>query len=229
MADRQLLTLATRAVPRLAVRPENTALLVQDMQRYWVDPEGGYAAVARARGIINEYADYFRILEQMRGNVGALIDRAHQLEIPVVYTVFAYADPCDLSPLQAGMGVALEAASPEAEVIAELAPAPQDHIYARTGFSAFTSPDLDEFLARRRVENLIITGVLSEFGIWASALSAQDLGLRPLLVSDGCAGLTYESHRGVMARAPHGLTKVRSTGEVMCLLEGLETEGLVLI
>ncbi|MFO7941283.1 MAG: hypothetical protein R6U92_01345 [Bacillota bacterium] len=37
LARRTPFTLATRAVPRLALRPENTALVVQDMQRYFVE------------------------------------------------------------------------------------------------------------------------------------------------------------------------------------------------
>ena len=229
MANRQLLTLATRAIPRMALRRENTMLLVQDMQRYFADREGGYARVAADRGISFEYEEYFRIIGQMKDNVRTLVDRCHELTIPVVYTTFAYEDERDISALQVGMGIVLDSMDPEAGIIDDVAPRFGEPVYPKTGFSAFTSFDFIDHLERRGIENLIVTGLHSEFGVWATAQQAQDFGLRPLLVSDGCASLTYTSHGQTMSRAPHALTKVRSTGELLTLLAGMDEDEPVLI
>ncbi len=227
--SRELLTLATRAIPRMALRRENTALVVQDMQRYFADPEGGYARVAAERGISFEYEEFFRIIGQMKDNVRTLVDRCHELGIPVLYTTFAYEDERDISPLQVGMGIVLDALDPEAEIIDAVGPQFDEPVYAKTGFSAFTSWDFADHLARRGTENLICTGLHTEFGVWATAQTAQDLGMRPLLVSDGCAGLSYTSHGQTMSRAPHALTRVRSTGELLTLLAGMDEDEPVLI
>jgi len=227
--SRELFTLATRAIPRMALRRENTMLLVQDMQRYFADPEGGYARVAKERGIFQEYAEYFRILDQMKDNVRTLVDRCHELTIPVVYTTFAYEDERDISPLQVGTGIVLDALDPEAGIIDAVSPQFGEPVYAKTGFSAFSAPDFAEHVARRGVENLLITGLHAEFGVWATAQTAQDIGMRPLLVRDGCAALCYAAHGQTMSRATHGLTKVRSAGELLTLLGDMDEDEPVLI
>ncbi len=224
MARRHLFTLATEAIARLVIRRENTALLVQDMQMYWADREGGYARVAAERGILYEYNEYFQIIDQMRANILHLIDRFHQLRMPVIFTSFAYEDERDISALQLGTGIVLPSEDAEAQIISDLAPTRGEPLYVKTGFSAFASGGFSDHLQRRRIENLILTGVHSEMGIWATALSAQDRGIRPLLVSDGCAGLCYDAHDNIMARAPHALTKVRSTGELMDSLRVMEQD-----
>ncbi len=229
MANRQLLTLATRAIPRMALRRENTALVVQDMQRYFADPEGGYARVAAERGISFEYEEYFRIIGQMKDNVRTLVDRCHELTIPVLYTTFAYEDERDISALQVGTGIVLDSLDPEAAIIDDVAPRFGEPVYAKTGFGAFSSPDFTDHLARRGIENLILTGLHAEFGVWATAQVAQDVGMRPLLIRDACAGLCYASHGQTMSRAPHALTKVRSTGELLTLLGDMDEDEPILI
>ena len=224
MVRRHLFTLATEAIARLVIRRENTALLVQDMQMYWADREGGYARVADERGILYEYKEYFQIIDQMRGNVLHLVDRFHALRMPVIFTSFAYEDERDVSALQLGTGIVLSADDREAQIVPDLAPTRGEPVYVKTGFSAFTSAGLKDHLQRRRIENLVLTGVHAEMGIWATALSAQDRGIRPLLVSDGCGGLCYDAHENTMARAPHALTKVRSTGELMDILRVMEED-----
>ncbi len=227
--SRELLTLATRPIPRLALRRENTMLLVQDMQRYFADREGGYARIAEERGVSFEYEEYYRIIDQMKDNVRTLVDRFNELTIPVAYTTFAYEDELDISPLQVGMGIVLDSEDPEARVIEEVAPRFGEPVYPKTGFSAFTSYDFVEHVSARGIENLIITGLHTEYGVWATALDAQDAGMRPLLINDGCASFSYIAHSQSMGRAPHALTKVRSTGELLTLLAGMDEDEPVLI
>ncbi len=225
MARRHLFTLATEAIARLVIRRENTALLVQDMQMYWADRSGGYARIADERGILYEYNEYFQIIDQMRDNVRSLVQRFSELHMPVLFTSLAYEDARDVSAVQLGTGIVLASDDPGAEIIPELAPSRGEPVYFKTGFSALGSEGLRDHLRRRRIENLVLTGVHSEMGIWATALSAQDRGIRPLLVSDGCAGLCYDAHSSIMARAPHALTKVRSTGELMDVLRVMEEDN----
>ena len=214
MARRHLFTLATKAIPRLVIRRENTALLVQDMQNYWANPKGGYAQVARRRGIAFEYDEYFQIVERITKNIRTLIDRFNELEMPVLYTAFAYEDERDISALQLGTGIVLASRDPEAKIIPELTPHPDQPIYFKTGFSAFCSEGFSDHLKRRRIENLVLSGVHLEMGILSTVFSAQDRGIRPLIVDDGCGALCYDVQQDIMAKAPHALTKVRSTGEV---------------
>jgi len=229
MARRVPFTLATRSVPRIAIRAENTALLILDMQRYFADPEGGYNKIARDRGIEREYTEFYEHASLIVPNIQNLIALARQHSMPVFYTQFAYFDPSEVSLLQKSLGIVLSCDDPEAEILPAIEPGEDDLVVARTGFSAFSNPVLEEELRARGIENLIITGVMTEFSVRATVFGALDLGFRPIIVSDGCAGITRETHGGVTSEMTFGMTKVRTTGELLRYAKELEFDDVVLI
>jgi nicotinamidase-related amidase len=229
MARRVPFTLATRSVPRIAIRAENTALLVLDMQRYFADPEGGYNKVARDRGVEREYTDYYVHVSLIIPNIQSLIALARKHGMPVIYTQFAYLDPSDVSLLQKSLGITISCDDPEAEILPAVEPGKDDPVIVKTGLSAFSNPALEEELRARGIENLILTGVMTEFSVRATVYSALDLGFRPIIVSDGCAGITRETHGGVTSEMTFGMTKVRTTGEILRYAKELEFDDVVLI
>jgi len=229
LARRTPFTLATRAVPRLALRPENTALIVQDMQGYFTDPDRGLGRTASERGISREFNSYFEQLDVAKDNIALLVEEFRPRGIPVVFTRWAYEELRDLSPLQRGIGASIAADSPEAELAPGLELAPGDALVTKTGLGAFSTPRFEEELAARRVENLLLTGVITEFGIRSTALAAIDRGYRVIVVGDSCAGITLETHRNAISELTFGIMKVRSTGEILRYAEGLDREDLILV
>jgi maleamate amidohydrolase len=151
------------------------------------------------------------------------------LDMPVIYTKWAYSDESPPSLAQKSIGMVLHQSDEDAAVHPELKPEPEDTVLCKTGFSAFSTPALDDELQARGVENLLITGVMSEFGIRATALAAVDAGYRPLLIKDCCAGITSESHRAMMSGMTFATMKARSTRELLLDLGGLENEDVVLV
>ncbi len=229
MARRVPFTLATRSVPRVAIRAENTALLILDMQRYFADPDGGFNRIARDRGIEREYTDFYDHAKMIVPNIQRLIELARKHKMPVLYTQFAYSDPSQVSLLQKSLGIVLGCDDPEAAILPSLEPGEDDSVVAKTGFSAFSNPVLEEELRVRAIENLFITGVMTEFSVRATVFSALDLGFRPIIVSDGCAGITRETHAGVTSEMTFGMTKVRTTGEILRYTKELEFDDVVLV
>lgn len=229
MARRVPFTLATRSVPRIAIRPENTALLVQDVQKYFADPEGGYNGVARARGVEREFTGYYEQVGNALQNISRMIQMARERGMPIFYTRFAYEEARCVSLLQRSLGIEIHASSDEAQILPQVAPAPADVVLVKTGFSAFSNPLLADELRARLIENIFVTGVMTEFGIRATAYSALDAGFRPIIISDGCAGVTRETHSLATSEMTFGMMKVRTAGEIIRYLSGLDFDDIVLV
>jgi len=226
---RHPITLATPAVPRLVLRRENTALLVQDMQRWMVDPGLGLGAVAHKRGVFREFQDYYEQVEELLPRITQLVASCRLLGIPVVFTRWACETEQPASLVQRSMGMRLAEDDPAVALHGSFEPLPADVIVAKTGLSAFSNRRLDEQLDVLGIENLLITGAMSEFGVHATAFGAMDLGYRPLVVSDACAGVTRETHGQVMSGLTFATMKTRNTWEILRDLSVLETEDVVLI
>lgn len=229
LARRTPFTLATRAVPRLALRPENTALVVQDMQRYFVDENQGLARTAAQRGISREFASYYEQLDVACDNIALLIDEVRKRGLPVIFTRWAYEHIRELSPLQRGIGAEIGVDDPEAELVMEVDSEAGDAVISKTGLGAFSSSAFEEELRIRGIENILLTGVITEFGIRSTALAAIDRGFRVVVVGDSCAGITLDTHRDAVSELTFGIMKVRSTGEILRYAEGFEREDLILV
>ncbi len=229
MVRRTPFTLATRAVPRLAIRPENTAFVIQDMQRYFADPELGLAQTAAARGVAREFHSYFEQLDVARDNIDLLMGEVRARGMPVLFTRWAYTEPRYLSPLQRSIGAEIGMDDPEAELLYSPDVDAGDAVISKTGLGAFSSDAFEEELRIRKVENLILAGVVTEFGIRSTALAAIDRGYRVIIVGDACAGITLETHRHAISELTIGTMKVRSTGEILRYAEGLDHEDLILV
>lgn len=223
------LTLATQAIPPICMRPDNTALLIQDMQYSLVDPAFGLGRVARERGIPMEFEPYYQQAERIIENIDRLRARMTDVGMLTIYTRLAQEVGERPSLLQRALGLTAPAGEQESQVVSALEPAVGDVILCRRGFDAFTGTRLREILGEMGIENLVLTGVITEFGIRSSAATAQDFGFHPLVLSDATASMTYETQSRTLGEICYGLTKVRSTGEMMVYLDEMMQGGVKVI
>ena len=229
MQIRHPFTLATRAVPRLAVRPENTLLLVQDFQQYFVNPECGFGGIAQKRGVEDEFTSYYDQINIASSRIKELYERARSLMMPTAFSSWAYENEREISLIQRAIGVMIPAKDSLAEIKLPLDFSPEDFIFNKQGLGCFSSQSFVLELERRRIENLLLTGVVTEFGIRSTALAAIDYGYRVIIVKDACAGITATSHQIATDEIIFGNIKVRRTREVLLALDVLENEDVVLI
>ena len=220
------MTLATPAIPPLLLSPHHTALLIQDMQCNLVHPEYGLGQVSATRGVSLEFEEYFHQLHRVVGNIGLLRKAAMAHGIMVVYTGLAQPPDGAPSSLQRALGLCAPQGDDQSQILPGLAPDPPQRIFYRRGFNAFHETALLAFLRDGGITNLLVTGVITEFGIRATAGSAQDLGFGPLIVSDATASLTQATQTRTLQEMAYGLTKVRSTGELLTYLDEMaEQDG----
>ncbi len=206
------------------IEPLRTALLVLDMQRGYVDPAVGMGpALLRFPQVHGYY--YARLSGTVLPNILRLRDffRGHGLR--VVYTRMGLQLPGgrDLPPWswrvsQVGRpeGNLFPKGSPEYEIIPELAPPPEELVLDKNSASPFSSSPLDQNLRNMGVENLVITGLLTNVAVEGAARDAGDRGFNAMTAEDACAAYGPEEHADALTGASGWV--VKTTAEVIDVL-----------
>ncbi len=109
--------------------------------------------------------------------------------------------------------------SREAEVVPELKPEEGDFIVLKRRYDAFFATDLDLLLRELGVDTVVLTGVATDICVLHTAAGAFFRGYRVVVVEDGVAGVTRESHRWALEymRRVYG-AEVRKAEEVLASL-----------
>ena len=83
------------------------------------------------------------------------------------------------------MGRILIEGEPGTDFIPENEPWVNEHVISKPGKDAFYATDLDEYLMRRKISGLVITGVTTEVCVQTTMRCANDRGYDCILVEDG--------------------------------------------
>jgi nicotinamidase-related amidase len=182
----------------------NTALLVIDMQRDFLQPDG-YAAkagldIAPLRGVI--------------GPVSIVLAAARAAGLLIVHTREGHlADLSDCPPYKLERsrraGAEIGSSGPLGRLLVrgefghdfvdELRSLPGEIVIDKPGYSAFEHTTLQQVLTTRGIDTLIVTGITSEVCVSSTLRSAVDRGYRCVTVRDACASGDPALHEAAMA------------------------------
>ena len=177
--------------PKWTFKPQNTALLVIDMQNDFVE-KGAIMEVPEAK---NQVAA-----------IQKLIAACRKLTMPVLYTVHE-TDPT-LCPLELAAFPHLKDAGMRkgtrgAQVIDGLAPQADEHVVYKHRFSAFYQTDLELILRNLNKQNpidtLIICGTVTNICCESTARDAFFRDYKVVFGSDVCSALTVKAHEATLA------------------------------
>lgn len=195
-----------------------TALIVVDMQNYFMEP-GAAVEVPNARAIvpaINRLADAARTAGSPVVWIQMTHDESHLDSWSVFYERLNSPDRSqgNLDAMRAGSH--MHALWPEMQTD------PRDLWVPKSRFSAFLpeSSDLAKILRERGVENVIITGTLTNVCCMTSALDAMMMNFRTIMVSDANAARIEDHHFATLNNIFESFGDVRTTDEVIGLLQG---------
>ena len=197
------------------VDPARAALLVHDMQRYFVrafelERDGQPLPDAQINIAI--------------ANIRRLLDAAHAVNIPVYYTAQPpRQNPADRRLLTDFWGDGLQD-DENAQILDELAPTEADTVLTKWRYSAFVRSPLEEQLKDLGRDQLIIGGIYAHIGCLTTALEAFMRDIQPFMVADALADFTEKEHRMACEYASGRCARVLNTAEV---LENINTGALV--
>lgn len=66
----------------------------------------------------------------------------------------------------------------------------RDNVFTKETFSVFTNPDFKKYLIKKKVEELIIVGMDTDYCVLADCFNAFDRGYKVTVVADCCASFT---------------------------------------
>ena len=168
------------------------ALLIIDMLNDFILP-GSPLEIPAARNII--------------ASIKSVLNKARRKGIPIIYLCDQHqADDPEFQvwPPHAVKG------TEGAEVVSELKPQPGDHIIVKTSYSGFFETKLESLLRRLGVDELILTGVVTNICILYTGAEAYMRGYRVSVSEEQVAALDEENHRFALRQLREVLkTRVR--------------------
>jgi len=186
---------------KMELNPGRAALLVIDMQNFFLDPTspsftcGGLAIIP---------------------NIKKLIHAFRSQGLPVIYTRHVHHP--DL--LDAGImgwwwqGMCREG-YPESEVHPELAPLAGEKQVLKHRYSSFYNTDLETILRVMKVEDLVITGIMTNMCCESTARDAYFRDYRVFFLADGTGSITEEMHLASLLNLAFGFALVTTADDII--------------
>jgi nicotinamidase-related amidase len=180
------------------IDPDRTALVIIDMQRDFLEPDGFGASLG------NDLAQLTRCIAPCK----ALLAGARKHGVLVIHTREGHRPDMADAPRakvergtpskrigDAGpMGRILIRGEPGHDIVRELYPLPGEPVIDKPGKGAFYATDLHTILANRGIESLIVCGVTTEVCVHTTVREANDRGFRCIVPADCCGSYFPEFH-----------------------------------
>jgi nicotinamidase-related amidase len=183
---------------------KNSALLVIDMQRYFLE-KGAPAYLGQPDSLLK--------------NVKTLVSAFRNTRLPVVFTRHAHSiDSMSGEMSRWWHGELPMENDPYSELVKELNPADDEIFMTKTKYSAFEGTSLESALRQKGVLSVTICGVMTNLCVETTARHAFMKDFRVIVALDACATKNRDYHRASLLNLSYGFARIEKTKAIIkCL------------
>jgi len=186
---------------QMELSKEKAALLVVDMQHFFLDPAsptftcGGLAILPTLQRLIAAFREEGR---------------------PVIYTRHVHHP----DGLDAGImgwwweGMCVEG-SPESKIHRDIAPLSNEKVISKHRYSAFYNTDLETVLRCLKIEDLVISGIMTNMCCESTARDAYYRDYRIFFLADGTGSINEEMHLASLLNLAFGFAFITTANLVI--------------
>lgn len=199
-------------------RRGETALLLVDMQRIWLEP----GADPDHPELGPDHYFYRQTATETIPNQERLLKAARANGVEVLHTIIQSLteDGRDRSLDHKLTPIHIPPSLPEGLPIAQLAPVGDEIMLPKTSSGIFNSTNVDYLLKNLGIRYLIVVGVLTDQCVDMTVRDAADRGYLVTCVSDACATRTQERH-DIALKAFGGYCWVTDTDTAVARIEAM--------
>lgn len=173
-----------------------TALIVIDMQN-------GILATPKVHPV-----------DEVVKNIGKIVNTFRNHNLPIVLVNVAGSAPgrSEQAPRSGEL--------PEGwtDLIPELNQQESDHLVTKRQWGAFTNTDLNEYLKKMDITQVVIVGISTSIGVESTARHAHELGFNVNLIVDAMTDTNLDAHINSVTRIFPRLGETSTTEEILTLL-----------
>jgi biuret amidohydrolase len=185
---------------QMELNKDKSALIVVDMQKFFLNPAsttftcGGLAILPTLKQLISAFRKAGR---------------------PVIYARHVHhPDRIDAGILGWWWeGMCIEG-SPESEVHDDIAPLPNEKVIMKHRYSAFYNTDLETVLRVQKIEDLVITGIMTNMCCESTARDAYFRDYRIFFLSDCTGSINEEMHLASLLNLAFGFAYVTTADSI---------------
>jgi nicotinamidase-related amidase len=187
------------SLKRFELNPQQTALVVVDMQYSDAHRDYGLGLKAKRNGTEANFAYYFDRLETLViPNIQRMQQFCRSVGVEVIFLRIAslLRDGRDMNTMQKrSKTLVASLGSKETEILEEIAPLDDELIVNKGSSGVFNGTAFDQLLHNMGITNLIFCGVGTNYCVETSVRDAGDRNFNVVMLSDGCAARTAEHER----------------------------------
>ncbi len=177
------------------------ALIVIDMQRYFLDPRCD-AFLKGGPSIIKAVLD--------------LISAFRKSNRPVFYTRHACRKKEDCGVMSSWWRDKLPRDGDfQSELISQLKPSADEVVITKKKYSAFEGTRLKKLLLKEKIREVVICGVMTHLCVETTARHAFLLDFQPVVISDACASENKKYHNASLLNLGHGFAHIITAKELI--------------
>lgn len=178
----------------------NSALIVVDMQSYFIDQDS-HAAIKNPEVILE--------------NIAGLVAAYRSQNKPVIFTKFLVKKDEDIGMMGKWWSDTVYEGEPRSEIVDELKPATGELVITKKDYGCFGNKELKDYLEKNNIENIVIVGVATDMCCDVTARESFLNGFQPEIVIDATAASNEELHLSTLRVLGHGFAYLRTTKEIL--------------